>query len=342
MVGPAPDVAATRVAVRRTLQRLGLTGARLLVACSGGADSLALAAAACFVVPRNGGSVAGVVIDHGLQAGSEQVAATAATQCRALGLDPVEVLSVEITDAGEGPESAAREARYAALVCAAERLGAAAILLGHTRDDQAEQVLLGLARGSGTRSLAGMPRARPARPGSAILLVRPLLEIPRTTTEGACRALGLDPWADPHNDDTSFARVRARQVLPVLERELGPGMAAALARTADLLRDDAEVLDAAAHTAYQDLGDPPWPVSRLTDLQPAIRRRVWRQLALRSGSPSGALTGEHLHAVDHLITDWRGQGPIDLPGGLRVHRRGDLLSLLPPADRAGRRRLADR
>lgn len=339
MVGPAPDVAATRVAVRRALASQGLTGQRVLVACSGGADSLALAAAAGFEVPRAGGSVAGVLVDHGLQGGSEQVAATAADQCRELGLDPVEVVRVTVTDAGEGPESAARDARYAALTAAAERLGAAAILLGHTRDDQAEQVLLGLARGSGTRSLAGMPPARPVhtgspgqtgpgQSGSPVLVVRPFLSVPRTATEGTCRALGLTPWIDPHNADETFTRVRARRVLPVLERELGPGVAAALARTADLLRDDAEALDAAAHSAYEGLGEPPWPVSGLTNLPPAVRRRVWRELALRSGSPSGALTGEHLRAVDALLTNWHGQGPIDLPGGLRMHRRGDLMSLL--------------
>ncbi|WP_256838528.1 tRNA lysidine(34) synthetase TilS [Ornithinimicrobium faecis] len=328
MVGPAPDVAATRVAVRRALASRGLTGQRVLIACSGGADSLALAAAAGFEVPRAGGSVAGVIVDHGLQPGSEQVAATAADQCRSLGLDPVEVVRVSVSGAGEGPESAARDARYAALTAAAERLGAAAILLGHTRDDQAEQVLLGLARGSGTRSLAGMPPARPAQTGSAVLVVRPFLTVPRTATEGTCHALGLTPWSDPHNADETFTRVRARRVLPVLERELGPGVSAALARTADLLRDDAEALDAAAHTAYEGLGEPPWPVSGLTALPAAIRRRVWRELALRSGSPSGALTGEHLRAADALLTDWHGQGPIDLPGGLRVHRRGDLVALL--------------
>lgn len=328
MVGPAPDVAAIRVAVRRTLTAQGLTGARVLVACSGGADSLALAAAAGFVVPRAGGSVVGVVVDHGLQARSAQVAQSAAEQCRALGLEPVEVVPVTVADAGEGPESAAREARYGALTAAAQRLGATAILLGHTRDDQAEQVLLGLARGSGTRSLAGMPAARPVAPGSAVHLVRPFLTLPRAVTEGACQALGLTPWQDPHNTDETFARVRARRVLPVLERELGPGVAAALARTADLLRDDTEALDAAAHSAYEALGESPWPVSALTDLPPAVRRRVWRELALRSGSPSGALTGEHLRAVDALVTHWRGQGPVDLPGGLRAHRRGQLVSLL--------------
>ena len=204
------------------------------------------------------------------------------------------------------------------------------IIAGAVGLSQAEQVLLGLARGSGTRSLAGMPAARPVAPGSAVHLVRPFLTLSRTVTEGACRALGLTPWADPHNTDEAFARVRARRVLPVLERELGPGVAAALARTADLLRDDAEALDAAARTAYEALGEPPWPVSTLAALPPAIRRRVWRELALRSGSPSGALTGEHLRAVDALLTNWHGQGPIDLPGGLRAHRRGQLVSLLSP------------
>lgn len=328
MVGPDPHVAAARVAVRRTVQSLGLGGQFLLVGCSGGADSLALAAAAGFVVPRLGGTVGAVVVDHGLQPGSARVAEKAAAQCRQLGLAPVQVLTVTVTRAGEGPESAARDARYAALTEAARAHGAAAVLLGHTRDDQAEQVLLGLARGSGARSLAGMPVARPAVPGSAIQIVRPLLTVSRTQTEGACRALGLSPWTDPHNTDPGFARVRARALLPVLEDALGPGISAALARSADLLRDDADALDAAARTAYEQLGEPPWPVSRLVDLPVAVRRRVWRELALGAGSPSGALSAEHLRAVDDLVTGWRGQGPVDLPGGLRVHRRAGLVSLL--------------
>jgi tRNA(Ile)-lysidine synthase len=330
VVGPAPEVAATRLAVRRALAASGLTGRPVLVACSGGADSLALAAAAAFVVPRDGGAAAAAVVDHGLQVSSAQVADAAAAQCRGLGLEPVEVVRITVTGSGEGPESAAREGRLTALIDAAERLGAAAILLGHTRDDQAEQVLLGLARGSGARSLAGIPPVRPARPGSAVQLVRPFLRLPRAATEGTCRELGLTPWCDPHNTDEGFARVRARRALPVLERELGPGIAAALARSADLLRDDADALDEAARTAYARLGDPPWPVGALAELPAAIRRRVWRELALRSGAPSGALTGEHLRAVDTLVTHWRGQGPVDLPGGIRVHRRGDLISPLAP------------
>lgn len=329
MAGPAPEVAATRVAVRRSLVALGLTGRAVLVACSGGPDSLALAAAAAFVVPRTGGTAGAVVVDHGLQPGSAQIAATAAAQCQQLGLEPVQVRQVAVTSTGEGPESAAREARYAAMMDAAERLGAAAVLLGHTRDDQAEQVLLGLSRGSGTRSLAGMPFTRRARPGSHVQLVRPLLSIPRSVTEGTCRALGLSMWSDPHNEDPGFTRVRARRALRVLEEELGPGVPAALARTADLLRDDAAALDAAASTAYQELGEPPWPVGPLENLPAAVRRRVWRDLALAAGSPSGTLTAEHLGAVDELITRWRGQGPVDLPGGVRVHRRSGVVALLP-------------
>ena len=141
-----------------------------------------------------------------------------------------------------GPEAAARTARYAALQ--SEAAGRqATIWLGHTLDDQAESVLLGLARGSGPRSLAGMA----ARTGR---LVRPLLGLRRSVTEQACAELDLDPWRDPHNDDPRFARVRVRRtVLPTLEAELGPGVAEALARTAALVRDDADLLDGLAAEA---------------------------------------------------------------------------------------------
>lgn len=330
MVGPPPHVAATRVALRRSLHDLGLTGQSVLVACSGGPDSLALAAAASFVVPRDGGRAAGVVIDHGLQAHSADVAQEAARACRELGLEPVEIMAVRVQGSGQGPESAARQARLAALLEVARRLGSVAILLGHTQQDQAEQVLLGLARGSGARSLAGMPPSRSAEPGTDIQLLRPFLGLPREVTLGACTELGLSPWQDPHNESETFTRVRARRLLPVLEAELGPGVIAALARSADLLRDDADALEDAARTAYSRLGEPPWPVSELAKLPPAIRRRVCRELALRAGAPSGALTSEHLRGVDALVTRWHGQGPVDLPGGLRVHRRGELISLLPP------------
>ncbi|GAA5167060.1 tRNA(Ile)-lysidine synthase [Ornithinimicrobium tianjinense] len=318
----------------------GADAALLLVACSGGADSLALAAATAFVAPRLGLRAGAVVVDHGLQPGSAQVASEAARACRDLGLSPVDVVPVSVAASAEGPEGAAREARYAALVARAHHLGAAAVLLGHTRDDQAEQVLLGLVRGSGARSLAGMPPRRAlggaeddpftrpvgegavAAEGAAggVLLVRPLLGTPRAQTARACADLGLTPWQDPHNEDPRFTRVRARRALSDLEADLGPGLAAGLARSADLLRDDADALDEVSGTAYRELGDGPWEVTEVLRHPRAVRTRLWRRLALAAGSPGTDLTSEHLLGVDALVTAWRGQGPVHLPGGVRAGR----------------------
>lgn len=321
MTGPAPAVAACRVAVRRALTDLP-HGSLVLVACSGGTDSLALAAAAAFEVPRLGGRVGALVIDHGLQAGSAEVSLRAATQCRDLGLDPVEVLPVQVARSGDGPEAEARAARHTALEAARRRLGAAYLLLGHTRDDQAEQVLLGLARGSGARSLSGMPRARGR-------LLRPLLDVDRSVTREACAAQGLTPWEDPHNADPAYRRVRARGLLRELEAQLGPGIGAALARSADLLRDDADALADLAASARADLGDGPWPVRALQALPVAVRRRVLRLLLLEGGAGAGSLSAAHVDAVDALLTAWRGQGPVALPGLRQAQRHGDRLSVSP-------------
>lgn len=321
MTGPPPAVAATRVAVRRALMPLAGTpgpagageGPLVLVACSGGPDSLALAAATAFEAPKAGVRAGALVIDHRLQEGSAQVAASAADRCRALGLTPVVVLDVDVTPDGRGPEAAARHARHAALEAGAQELGACAVLLGHTRDDQAEQVLLGLARGSGARSLAGMAQQRDH-------LLRPFLSLSREQTRRACEAQGLQPWQDPHNDDPRFTRVRVRRALDVLEGELGPGLAAALARSADLARADADALDAYADEAAAQLPVAgPWPVARLSAPPQAVRTRVWRALAARRGV--GALASIHVTALEGLLRR-RGRGPVDLPGGWRVRRRG--------------------
>jgi tRNA(Ile)-lysidine synthase len=220
-----------------------------------------------------------------------------------------------------GPEAAARTARYEAIDAAARRLDAA-VLLGHTRDDQAETVLLGLARGSGARSLCGMP---PAFDRDDVRYVRPLLELSRATTRRACLAMGLDPWDDPHNDDPAFTRVRVRgEALPVLEKTLGPGVAEALARTARLLRDDAEALDDWADRAEVDaLRTEPdgLDTATLEALPRAVRTRVLRRAAVAAGSPPGALAAVHVDALDLLVTGWRGQRHVDLPGGVRGFRR---------------------
>ncbi|MFD0898827.1 tRNA lysidine(34) synthetase TilS [Actinomadura sediminis] len=340
-MGPDPAVAAVRLAVRRTLAESppsegppGRPG-MVLAACSGGADSLALAGALAFVAPRLGIPAGAVTIDHGLQEGSGARADAVVRTLADLGLDPVGSVAVTVGTRG-GMENAAREARYGALDDAARRLGAAAVLLGHTLNDQAETVLLGLARGSGTRSLSGMPPAftrRAAKDEAGVRYLRPLLELDRVTTRRACLAMGLEPWDDPHNDDPAYTRVRVRNdALPALEKALGPGVTEALARTARMLREDADVLDDLAARAYADLRAPEdgytvaVRLDGLAELPRAVRTRVLRTAAVKAGSPAGTLAAVHVDAVDRLVTAWHGQRHVDLPGGLRAFRRyGKLL-----------------
>ncbi|GAA1794428.1 tRNA lysidine(34) synthetase TilS [Actinomadura chokoriensis] len=330
-MGPDPAVAAVRLAVRRVLADLP-EGGTVLAACSGGADSLALAGALAFEAPRGGRPAGGVTIDHGLQDGSDERAETVVRTMAGLGLDPAGSIAVTVGGPG-GPENAARDARYKALDEAAERLGAAAVLLGHTQDDQAETVLLGLARGSGARSLSGMP---PVFRRQGVLYLRPLLGIARTTTRRACKAMGLEPWDDPHNIDPAYTRVRVRhEALPALEKTLGPGVAEALARTAGMLRDDADALDDLAARAYADLEvrEDGWNTAvrldGLAELPRAVRTRVLRMAAIKAGSPPGTLAAVHVDAVDRLVTAWRGQRHVDLPGGLRAVRRSGRLLFGP-------------
>ncbi|HEV8055700.1 MAG TPA: tRNA lysidine(34) synthetase TilS [Nocardioidaceae bacterium] len=324
-----PAVADVRRMVRRGLDDLG-PDQTVLVACSGGPDSTALALGAAFESRHAGWRVVAVVVDHGLQPGSDRVATQVAQLLRGRGLAPVDVVAVAVDQRGEGLEAAARRARYAALDEAAHRHAADVVLLGHTLDDQAETVLLGLARGSGARSLAGMAE----RSGR---YRRPLLSLTRDTTRAACAAEGAPVWEDPHNHDDRFARVRVRHdVLPVLESALGPGCAQALARTARLLRDDADALDALAAEAERECrrvdGDG-LDVSALVVLPPALRRRVLRSAALAAGSPATALFAVHVDALDELVTRWHGQQGIDLPGGVCARRCGGTLRLAPSAVR---------
>jgi tRNA(Ile)-lysidine synthase len=321
-VGPAPAVAAVRNAVRACVGDLA-PGDLVLVACSGGADSLALAAALAFVAPRAGLRAGGVTVDHGLQDGSDSRAKTVASVLAGLGLDPVRVAAIEVGVAG-GPEAAARSARYEALTRVAREAGAAAVLLGHTLDDQAETVLLGLARGSGPRSLAGMPPRRG-------VFLRPLLGLRRSVMVAACEAQGLRAWDDPHNADRRYARVRVRlDALPALEAALGPGVAEALARTADQLRADAEVLENISSERFR--GDSPLSVSSLAGMPAAVRTRVLRSAAVAAGCPAGALTAGHVARLSELVTDWRGQRWIDLPGGVRASRQAGLVRFAAGAE----------
>ncbi|MGH3899704.1 MAG: tRNA lysidine(34) synthetase TilS [Pseudonocardiaceae bacterium] len=326
---PHPAVSEVRTAVRRFLAA-HQTGGVVAVACSGGADSLALAAATVHCAGRLDVAVHGLVVDHQLQPGSRTVAQTAAQALGRLGCAEVRVLQTTVEGRG-GLEAAARRVRYAALRAASP--AGALVLLGHTLNDQAETVLLGLGRGSGPRSIAGMRELDPP-------WGRPLLGVRRAVTAAACDALGLTPWIDPHNADPRFRRVRLRtEALPLLEDVLAGGVAEALARTAGQLQEDLDLLDdqacallaqarrgaavdvAAMDVAAVDVTALDVTVLDVTVLAPApaaLRRRALRRWLLDAGVAE--LTDGHLRAADDLIGRWSGQGAVRLPCGVELFR----------------------
>jgi len=300
----------------------------VLIAVSGGADSLALAQA----VAATGRPCAAAIIDHGVQDDSAEVAARAAGACALLGIDPVVVERVDASAKGSGPEAAARDARRSALEGIADRLGAAVILLAHTRDDQAETVLLRLARGSGARSLSAMTAVTGR-------WRRPLLDVPRDIVRAS--ASELEVWEDPHNADPAYARSRVRHgALPALVEALGPDVVGGLARSARLLGDDADALDSLAREAATAVVAPDGSldVVGLAALPRALRTRILRSAAIAAGSPAGALTAAHVDRLEALVSDWHGQGAADLPGGLAGDRSYGRLAIrrVPPV--AERRR----
>jgi tRNA(Ile)-lysidine synthase len=297
-------VAALKAVVAAFVSEHASGDERWCVALSGGADSLALTAAAAAAKPTTA-----LIVDHQLQRDSMRVAATARGQALSLGCVDAQVLCVDVGTTG-GPEAAARTARYRALD---DARGDAPVLLAHTLDDQAETVLLGLGRGSGSRSIAGM---RPCDPP----WYRPLLGIRRALTHAACAELGLTPWQDPHNADRRFTRTRLRtEVLPLLEEVLGGGVAEALARTATALREDTDTLDELARQALAEAGaGGGLDTAGLAALPEAVRRRVIRGWLLAGGA--SGLTDKQIRGVDTLVTAWRGQGGVAVASPLRSQR----------------------
>lgn len=313
-------VVALRNAVKPLLEKLE-AGDNVLVAVSGGADSLALANVVLLESKALAIRPLAVTIDHQLQNSSAAQAEKVARQLTEMGYEKVFIEKVVVTTEA-GLEAGARSARYKALAQCAEKTNAAKIFLGHTRDDQAETVLLGLSRGSGARSLSGMAQVNGK-------YVRPFLSITRQETEQACKDLGLEFWNDPHNFDTEFTRVKIRrEILPLMESKLGPGISAALARSASLLRDDADALDDLAATEISHLNLADIDCDYLAALPRAIRTRILRSAVYACGAPEGSISADHVAAIEALVTSWRGQGALALPGGVKVERISGRLSLL--------------
>ncbi|MEY2945804.1 MAG: hypothetical protein RL243_564 [Actinomycetota bacterium] len=317
-------MADVRRAVRENWDSAGvIEGDLVLVAVSGGADSMALAASAAFEGQRAGIRVGAVVIEHGLQEVTKQIAPMVAERLSALGLSPVEVVAITVP-AGHGSggvEAAAREARYAALETAASKLGAKHVLLGHTQNDQAETVLLGLARGSGLKSIAGMTSIDGR-------WLRPLLNISRATTEAACADQGVEVWDDPANESAEFARVRVRKnALPALESELGSGVVPALARTAELVQEDLAFLEAQGEAAFKTIAKVAATkisigVTELAELPAPIASRVLHRALSLFGATISKI---HVDEVMQLVTNWHGQKELTVPGARVVRQDGELI-----------------
>lgn len=318
-----PAMADVRRAIRENWDAAGVeSGDIVMVACSGGADSTALAMAAKFEGDRAGILVGGIIVDHQIQEQTKAVAESTARMLTNAGLKPVLVRAVDVDPrAKDGLEAAARNARYQALRSAAKETGAKFVMLGHTLDDQAETVLLGLTRGSGPKSIAGM------RAQNDIWL-RPLLGIRRSQTEAFCTDSGIEFWNDPHNQDPKFTRVRIRNaVLPMLEEQLGPGIAEALARTGEILTEDIDYLDGLALAEFERISkigptSIVLPIADLDALPKVIRVRIYLR-ALEIFAVNNSRT--HLTAIDQLIENWHGQKELTLPG-VRVIRKADELS----------------
>jgi len=307
------SVADLRRAVRNGLSEAHISaGETVVVAVSGGADSLALAAAVAFEAPRANVEARAVIIDHGLQPGSAEIAKVALGRCSELGLAG-EIRAVVVAKTGDGLEAEARNARYEALEQARQDLGAVAILLGHSQDDQAETVLLGLTRGSGLKSIAGMSLWDSDRK-----LLRPLLSIDRKTIVESCRDQDIEFWEDPHNQDRGFTRVKIRQLLKAMESELGPGLSSALAKTASIAAGAEDYLQVAAVELEQKARLKGTPRSQSYDAKllqgthPALLTQTLRHISLKLGAKS--LSMAQLETVSELITNWHGQKSIPLSG----------------------------
>lgn len=343
----------------------------VLVACSGGRDSMALAAVSHIVCTSMGVRCGAVIVDHGLQAGSERVAGEVADRCHALGLGPVIMRNATVQARGEGLEAAARQARYDELCAAAHESGAIAVLLAHTMDDQAETVLIGLLRSRGVDALAGMPQVF-TRSGATF--ARPLLTLTRAETTGLCEDLGVEYWDDPTNGDAVDGelpndyplRSRVRHdLLPAIERFAGFNVTRHFAESARLARMDKEYLDQRSDEVMGEaVAAVDWPASsaavstdapracvagdtndsshgiglmisvkRIAREPEAIRLRVIAHALSQAGVNASAA---QIAAIDRLVVDWHGQGGVSLPRGYSANRKKHVIRVCQDGAHANR------
>jgi tRNA(Ile)-lysidine synthase len=319
-----PAIADVRSAVSEVLENLNLSaGDTILVAVSGGADSVALASAMAFEGSKRKFKVAAAIIDHNLQPRSDLVAANTAEVCETLGINPVLVSSIFITQKLSGPEAAARSARYLELEKIREQLGAKYIFLGHNLGDQAETVLLGLVRGSGLSAISGMQQIDENRK-----LVRPLLGLTRAELRQSVIDQGLDIWDDPQNADEDFTRVKVRRILRELETQLAPGISEALVRTASLAQEAAGFMNLEAQKllAAACIAPGAYSIAILEQAHVGLRRKALHLIIQKQGAKSP--TRFQVLEVDSLITNWHGQKPLSL-SGITVGRVNNQLVLRP-------------
>jgi tRNA(Ile)-lysidine synthase len=285
----------------------------ILVACSGGADSLALAWTSQVVTKRIGLNLIAVIIDHQLIKESSQVAQDAKKKCEDFGIEKVVIRQIEVKDDNDGLEAAARKARYEAFEESVNEFNAKAVLLAHTQDDQAETMLMRLTRGSGAKSLSAMKEVS----GNYL---RPFLHIRKQVLVDALEKENISYWQDPANTNYKFLRAKVRhELMPKLIEVLGDSAIDSLDRTSGLLKEDNEALESIALESYEKLNKE-LKVQELEKLPTAIRKRVIKIAALNSGVTPGPFSFEHIEAIDALVTNWRGQGNVDLPGFIQASR----------------------
>jgi len=301
-------------------------GDYVLVGCSGGADSLALAWTTLVVGKRLELKTGVIIVDHQLFPESNSVALNAKKQCEDLGIEEVIIKKVNVEQTHEGLEAAARIARYEAFENVLQETNAQVILLAHTQDDQAETVLMRLTRGSGAKSLSGMAQVSGK-------YLRPFLHLRKKLVHDSLDLIGLKAWQDPANTDHQFLRVKVRhELMPKIVEVLGESAISSLDKTSQLLRLDNQALEELAQQFFEsqkDVKTNGLEISELEKLPEAIRTRVLRICAIASGVHPGPFSFEHIEAIDALVKNWHGQGNVDLPGFIQATRVGNSLRFIP-------------